>query len=224
MKEGTGCSGRLPQAGETSWPTPGSKERVSTPPTLSILRRDREPRLLSCSSLMGPFPKGYSGARGQAGPALSLDCLCLHRPPYPPGQWDPLCAHWAEQPLQKQHRRHPEEAGQPGLTAQHPGQQAGAQLCPPCFRWDLDQLVEGARVPLAMLSWGALGCGEGDFCCSASASCPCQRRGQPGVVTLPERGTVSGSQKYLWTRLGTQGVVTGIVDGWAGVPSLCDMS
>lgn len=103
MKEGTGCLGRPPQAGETSWPTPGPKERLSTPPTLSVLRLDREPHLLSCSSLTGAFPKGDSGARRQAGPALSSDSLCLHRPPYPPGQWDPLCARWAEQPLQKQH-------------------------------------------------------------------------------------------------------------------------
>lgn len=119
MKEGTGCLGRPSQAGQTSWPTPGPKERLSTPPTLSVLRLDREPRLLSCSSRTGPFPKGDSGAGGQAGPALSSDFLCLHRPPYPPGQWDPLCAHWAEQPLQKQHWRHPEEAGRQGLTAQH---------------------------------------------------------------------------------------------------------
>lgn len=45
-----------------------------------------------------------------------------------------------------------------------------------------------------------------------------------GVVTSPEKGTESGSQKHLWARLGTQGITTGIVDGWAAVSSLSDLS
>lgn len=62
----------------------------------------------------------------------------------------------------------------------------------------------------------AEGHGKGDLCCSASAA-PVRAGGSLG---LPERGTV----ECLWASLGTQAVVTGIVDGWTGVPNLCDMS